>query len=104
MKQHQILTLLAISALSLAALPAHSQNSNCAPHQMVVERLAEGWGESRQSIGLGADNSLVELFASPETGTWTITVTQPGGPTCMVASGQAFQHLAEALPNTDEGA
>jgi hypothetical protein len=31
-------------------------------------------------------------------------VTQAGGPTCLVASGAAFQALAEALPNTDSGA
>ena len=69
-----------------------------------MARLAEGWGESRQSIGLGADNAVVEVFASPETGTWTITVTRPGGPTCMVASGDAWEAVAEALPADDEAA
>ena len=29
------------------------------------------------------------------------TVTTPDGPTCLVASGQSYQYLAEALPNTD---
>ncbi len=85
----------------LAASGAEAQNRNCADHETVVSRLADRWGESRQSIGLAANNSVVEVFASLETGTWTITVTQPGGPTCLVASGEAFQFLAEALPNTD---
>jgi len=94
----------AVTALALAAQQATAQTRTCAPHQVIVERLAERWGETRQSIGLGADNSVVEVFASLDTGTWTITVTRPGGPTCLVASGESFQHLAEALPNLDQGA
>lgn len=91
-------------AASLMATSAAAQSRNCAEHAMVVERLASGYGESRQSIGISANNTVVEVFASLETGTWTIVVTQPGGPTCLVASGEAFQVLAEALPNTDNGA
>lgn len=105
MKQ-QLLTLsLGFGALILATDHAFAQSrENCAPHQAVVERLAEGYGESRQSIALGANNSVVEVFANMDAGTWTITVTTPGGPTCLVASGQAYQQVAEALPNTDNGA
>ncbi|MCF2869589.1 hypothetical protein L0664_00800 [Octadecabacter sp. G9-8] len=93
-----------VATAILLASSAHAQSGNCAPHSAVVERLAAGYGETRQSIGMGADNTVVEVFASLETGTWTITVTQAGGPTCLVASGQAFQVLAEALPNGDSGA
>ena len=78
---------------------AAAQNArNCAPRDAVVERLAEGYGETRQSMGLGANNAIIEVFASTETGTWTITVTTPNGLTCLVASGQSFETLAEALP------
>ena len=76
----------------------------CASHAEMVRRLAEGWGESRQSIGLGAEGEVVEVFASPETGTWTITVTAPGGPTCLVASGEAFEAVADAPPPEGEAA
>lgn len=76
-----------------------AQNArNCAPREAVIERLAEGYGETRQSIGLGANNAVVEVFASSETGSWSITVTSPGGLTCLVASGQSFEAVAEALP------
>jgi hypothetical protein len=46
----------------------------------------------------------VEVFASAETGTWTITVTNATGTTCLVASGQAFERLAETLPTPAEDA
>ncbi len=80
---------------------AAAQSTNCGPHDRVVEGLAKGYGEARVSMALGSNNTVVETFASAETGTWTITVTTPDGPTCMVASGQSYQYLAEALPNTD---
>lgn len=72
--------------------------ANCAPRDVVVEQLAERFGESRQSMGLGSNNAVVEVFASRETGTWTITVTSVQGMTCLVASGQAFEALHEAPP------
>lgn len=71
---------------------------NCAPREKVVERLASKYGETRQSMGLGSNNAVMEVFASLETGTWTITVTMVSGVTCLVASGQAFEEWAEALP------
>jgi len=89
-----------------AATTATAQQGmrNCAPRQAVLDRLADGYGEARQSMGLGANNQVVEVFASDATGTWTITVTMPNGLTCLVASGQAFEELAEALPNQDDDA
>jgi len=74
------------------------QNRKCAPREAVVERLATTYGESRQSVGLGERGMMIETFASANTGTWTITVTTPNGQTCLVASGQSWEELAEALP------
>ncbi|MEM1362679.1 MAG: hypothetical protein AAGF94_13340 [Pseudomonadota bacterium] len=71
--------------------------THCADRDSIVGKLESGYGETRQSIGLGANNSLVEIFASDQTGTWSITVTTPGGQTCLVASGQAFESLSEEL-------
>lgn len=99
-------TLITLGALVMAAtlnlittgMATAQQSRNCGPRELVVNRLAEGFGETRQSMGLGANNAVVEVFASEESGTWTITVTSPNGVTCLVASGQAFEELAEALP------
>jgi hypothetical protein len=93
-----------IGAMLLAAQQAHAQTGNCAAHATVLERLAERYGETRQSIGLSSDNAVVEVFASMDTGSWTITVTKPGGLTCLVAAGQAYQYLNEPLANFDSGA
>lgn len=81
-----------------ASLVKAQAAQNCAPRETVVERLAAKYGETRQSMGLGNNNAVMEVFASPASGSWTITVTMANGVTCLVASGQAFEELAEALP------
>lgn len=88
------LGLMALAAQQLLAEGAR----NCAPRPVVLERLTDGFGETRQSIGLGAQGVVVEVFASAATGTWTITATLPDGTTCLVAAGEGFEALAEALP------
>lgn len=92
------------TAAVLTATSATAQSRNCADRALVVERLATGYGEQRQSVGIGANNTMVEVFASLKTGTWTITITQAGGLTCLVASGLAFEAVSDPLPNTDSGA
>lgn len=90
-------------AFVIMASVASSQSANCGPHDRVVAGLATGYGESRRSIALGANNVIVETFVSNQTGTWTITATSPDGPTCLVASGQSYEAVDEPLPPKGEG-
>jgi hypothetical protein len=92
------LAALTTAAGILIATSSEAAGRRCAPRDTVVTRLAEGYGERRQSIGLGANNAVIEIFASDETGSWTIVVTDTAGVTCLVASGLAFEALAESLP------
>lgn len=91
---------LTVAFVASSALPALAQAQNCGARTTVIERLAERYGESRQSIGMAPEGRVVEVFASLETGTWTITVTLPNGMTCLVASGQSYEALEEALQPT----
>lgn len=81
---------------------SEAQSANCGPHDRVVAGLAVGYGETRVSIALGANNAVVETFVSAQTGTWTITVTTPNGTTCLVASGQSYQAVNDPLPPPGE--
>lgn len=67
------------------------QQANCAARSQVVDRLETKYGESRRSVGLAANNGVVETYASDESGTWTIVITLPNGMTCLVAAGNAFE-------------
>lgn len=92
------LTIAAALYLATTTDVAAQNGRNCAPRDAVMNRLAEGYGETRQSVGLGSNDAMVEVYASQETGSWTITVTSPGGLTCLVASGQSFETVADVLP------
>lgn len=88
-----ILFPLAVAA-ALAA-PASAQTANCSTREHVIGHLADRFGEARQSIGLAAGNRIVEMFASPDTGTWTLTMTTPDGRTCIIGAGQAWERVEE---------
>ena len=93
-------TLFALS-LGLAGLiltPAAGRAAQqCAPHDVVARSLADQFSETRRSIGLAQDNTVMELYAA-DTGTWTLTVTLPSGLTCLVAAGNNFEMTADMLP------
>lgn len=82
-------------AFALIASPALAE-PNCAPRDIVLSHLADRFGEGRRAVGLAGPDRVMELFASEETGTWTVTVTLPNGVTCLVVAGEAFEALEEA--------
>ena len=63
----------------------------CGKRADMVRQLDEKYGETRRSMGLAEGRGVVELYASEETGSWTILITSPQGTACMMAAGQAFQ-------------
>ena len=94
----QMTTCLGIAALAASDVSAQGVRQ-CGPREAVIARLADRFGETRQSIGLGTNNALVEVFASEATGSWTITVTMANGVTCLVATGNAFERVTQLTPS-----
>lgn len=88
---------LGFGVLLLAANHAAAQGQSCGPHDNVVDLLASSYGEARESLGIAANNAVIEVFANRETGTWTITITYPGGATCLMASGLSFETVPQAM-------
>lgn len=99
-------TAMAAMAMGAMIVPQilQARTPACAPRDTVLRKLADTYGETRQSIGLNGDNALIEVFASDETGSWTITITSGAGLTCLIASGQSFETLAEPLPSAESDA
>ena len=92
------LTTAAVLYLATSTQVAAQSQRNCGSRDVVVGQLAERYGETRQSVGIGSNNAMVEVFASDASGSWTILVTMPSVVACLVASGEAFEQVAEALP------
>jgi hypothetical protein len=88
--------------LAIMAQVANAQQKACGDRTTVIQSLSKKYGETRQGIGLGRNNGVMEIYASDETGTWTILVTLPNGQACLIAAGEAFENLSEALKNSED--
>jgi hypothetical protein len=71
--------------LAMMAFPVLAQQ-NCAERAVVIQRLTEAYGEGQLGAGL-QQNTIVEVWVSDETGTWSALQTRPDGTSCIVASG-----------------
>ena len=89
---------LSLGLAGLILLPGlgHAQPNKCGAHDEVAAALATQFGEQTHAIGLSDDDTVMALYASPQTGTWTLTVTLPNGLTCLVASGGNFETVQPA--------
>lgn len=81
--------------LALAVSPAWPQALQCGSRASVEQTLTGKYGETRRAIGVAANGMVMEMWASADTGSWTVTVTTPQGQTCFVASGDAFEPINE---------
>lgn len=95
--RYHLAALMTAAALLLPS-PALAQGAQCGERAKVATHLAEKFGETRHGMGIAANNTVMEVWASDATGTWTITVTMPDGMTCLVASGEGFEATVEPLP------
>ena len=89
MTQTNLALSLGLAAVILVPQSAYGQTPQCGPRDAVSAHLAERYGETRRSTGL-AQNTVVEVYASSETGSWTIAITTPDGRMCLVAAGQNY--------------
>lgn len=101
MKNNLFALSLGFAALILVT-QAQAQAQQCGPRAAVIAQLADRFGETRRSMGIAANNMVMEVFASDASQSWTITVTTPQGQTCLVASGQGFEAIADELPAKGE--
>ena len=86
-------------ATTLASQPANAQQQRktvCGERDKILARLEQKHQEKPQALGLSADGGVLEVLVSPEGG-WTILVTYPERPTCIVAVGQAWQSLTHLV-------
>lgn len=89
-----LLRTLALIGLMLISFPAQAQPQKppCADRLVFLNHLFATYKEVPVAMGLTANGGLLEVVAT-ESGSWTIIVTQPNGPTCGVASGVAWQQI-----------
>lgn len=82
-------SLLIAAALCFAGPAVHAQ-TQCGDPAAVRDLLLDRYGETRVGAGLDPSGALIEVYASLEVGSWSIVMTQPGGPSCLMAAGQSW--------------
>ncbi len=84
-------TALTLLGASLISPPADARQL-CGDRSELLKRLEQGHEETPRALGLSTDGGVLEILVSPEGG-WTMLVTYPRRPTCVVAVGEAWQML-----------
>jgi hypothetical protein len=79
------------AADSASGGPANAVRA-CGERDVLLEQFATQHDEKPQALGLGADGGVIEVLVSPAGG-WTMLVTYPERPTCVVAMGEAWETL-----------
>ena len=74
---------------------------NCAPREGLVKRLDTTYAETLSARGLQNENTLIEVFTSEKTGSYTILLSRADGISCIVSSGTHW--LVETTARTPEG-
>jgi hypothetical protein len=69
----------------------------CGDRSKVIDNLSAKYNEEPSAFGVSSNGGLVELLTAPDGKTWTLLFTYPNGPSCFVASGEAWQDLKEKL-------
>jgi len=97
MFKRTITAALIFGAAALAP-PAFGQSRvACMNRDALTETLTTRYSESLTGGGLQNPSQLLEIWSSPETGSFTVFITRPDGTSCVVASGQNWQSNAPAL-------
>lgn len=82
----------------LTSLPAQAGES-CVERDVMVERLQHSYSETLAGGGLHSEQKAVELWASNETGSFTLISTDANGMSCIIATGTNWQGAtAQAAP------
>ena len=85
------------AALGVFLTVTPAMAANCAKRELVVDRLETHYDERPTAAGLQTmsdKQTLVEVWSSEETGTFTVMLTLPDGMTCIVATGTDWHQQA----------
>jgi len=76
-----------LSAALIATATPLTAEIVCAPRAELIEKLTAAYGEARQGMGMRGAESIMELWASDATGSWSVVMTYTDGRSCIVAAG-----------------
>lgn len=92
-----MMRILILATAALLSLSGQLWAAPCFPREDLIQKLENSYGEERSGSGLQSSSQVLDLWASPETGTFTIFITMPNGISCIIATGEFWQDWAEPV-------
>lgn len=75
----------------ILALLVGLSSAPCADRETIIQQLKQGYSEVVVGLGVSNSRKLVELLMSKDGATWSILVTPPQGPSCVIAVGEGWR-------------
>jgi hypothetical protein len=91
-------------AMSTIPVTAETGSPPCAPRPELLKQLSSRFKEAPVALGLAKNGSVIEVLTSEDGETWTIMVSQPNGPSCLVAVGEGWEELKRVGAKGERGA
>lgn len=85
------------AVLFLLPSPVTFANPVCGDRQKVIDSLSVKYAEEPVAVGVTSNGGVIEVLKSPNGESWTILFTYPSGPSCLVASGEAWQEIEATI-------
>ena len=89
---------IALTGLAVCApLAAIAQGNNCAPRDVITTKLTDKYSEVLTGGGMQNAKTVLEVWTSEKTGSFTVLVTYANGMSCIVSSGHNWSAVAVAM-------
>jgi opacity protein-like surface antigen len=82
--------------LLLGATSAARAQPVCMSHDELARELHERFAEAPVANAIANNGALVELYATRDRSGWTLTMSRPGGLSCVLVAGEEWNHFPES--------
>lgn len=92
------MNLKALSVIALLSVPSATQAQqagDCLPSNEAMGEYLSSFLEFRVGQGLSSQGTIIQIWANHDTGTWTLTETDPSGITCLLGFGGNYETIHE---------
>lgn len=87
-----------VAATSFTATDAVAQANKCLPRHALVKNLEKKYNEQLTGGGLQNPQQLLEIWASPKSGSFTVFITRADGMACIMATGKHWNSNMDIQP------
>ena len=92
MRYHLTVALLAAAIVAAGQAAPALGLAACGERADILASLEDAYLEMPRAIALTNDGAVIEILASP-TGSWSMLITYPNLPTCLMAAGEAWESV-----------